>query len=368
MPIQYASCPLDCFDGCRFKVQLQNDRITKIEGDPEHPVTAGFICAKGRNHLTRLYSAERIINPLVRDDGVLKPISMDNALNLMADRIHQVVNEYGSTAIMHYSGSGSSGLLHDLGLRFFNALGGVTLTEGSICWGSGLTAQKLDFGQPKAHSWDDLINSKLIVLWGRDPHTTNQHLWPYIEKARQKGARLMVVNPLLTSASKHADLVLRPHPGSDGILALTMAQIIISEGLIAHSFIEQFTTGYEEFYTLAHNISFDEAVISTGLTEAEIRMAAQLYASCQPASILFGYGLQRYANGGHTVRYIDALAALTGNLGVAGGGANYANQVWGKDLNDITGATLAKTERRLPMSSLATAMMSTTDPPLQMVN
>jgi len=368
LAIQYTSCPLDCFDGCRFAVEVEGNRVVKIMADPEHKVTAGFICAKGRNHRHRLYSEARITSPLIRDDNTLRPLSLDNALNLWAEKLTQTVKVYGSTAIMNYAGSGSGGLLHGLGERFFNALGGVTEAEGSLCWGSGLAAQKLDFGALKAHSWEDLVNSELIVLWGRDPHTTNTHLWPYIQKAQQQGSRLLVINPLLIRASQHADLVIQPQPGSDGALALAMAQVIIAEGLTDPQFINQHTSGYEEYAALTQTFTLSEAADLTGVAENDIKAAAYLYANSKPAAILFGYGMQRYANSGHTVRYIDALAALTANLGVAGGGANYAHQVWKEELNDISAKQLATSKRFLPMPTLASAMMAANDPPLQVVN
>ncbi|MGE5380942.1 MAG: molybdopterin-containing oxidoreductase family protein [Methylocystaceae bacterium] len=367
MPIYYTSCPLDCFDGCRLAVDIEAGQVKNITGDRELP-TNGFICAKGRSHISRLYSEVRITHPLVKNDDHWQPLSLDNALNMLAARISHAINDYGSTSIMHYTGSGSAGFLHDLSLRFFNSLGGPTLPEGSICWGSGLAAQKFDFGSLKAHTWDDLQNSKLIILWGRDPHTTNPHIWPYIQKARHNGSKLMVINPLFIKASATADYVLQPNPGSDGVLALAMAQVIIKENLQAQEFINRYSTGYQEFATLAGSVSLEAAAAITGITIDNIKKVAHLYAASKPAAIIFGFGLQRYANGGHTIRYIDALAALTGNIGITGGGASYANRVWDQDVNDINGSEFAAAERTMPMNKLASSLLAANDPPLQIIN
>jgi len=160
LSLAYSSCPLDCFDGCRFKVDVSNGRVQSIQADPEHQVTRGFICANGRRHLTRLYSKERLTQPLLKTQQGFQTLTLDNALNVLADNLTSVVRDYGSKAILNYTGSGSAGILHNLGNRFFNTLGGSTETIGSLCWGSGIAAQNQDFGPLKAHDWADLTNSQ----------------------------------------------------------------------------------------------------------------------------------------------------------------------------------------------------------------
>ncbi|MBM7855418.1 anaerobic selenocysteine-containing dehydrogenase [Desulfohalotomaculum tongense] len=366
MTIYKSTCPLDCPDTCGMLVHVENEKVVKIEGDPDHPLTRGFLCSKGYRHLQRMYSSQRITHPLVRKNGSWQAIEWSDAYDLIAERLNHIKQQYGSTAVLLHTGSGSGGLLHQLDTRFGNAYGGMTTPRGSICWGSGYAAQEADFGMLQIHPWSDVLNSRLIVLWGRDPDTTNLHMVPFIKKAREKGAKLMVINPLQIKMAEEADLHVRPLPGTDGALALAMAGVIIEENLHNYQFARS-CANYHSYCQLVKNFSLQKAEEITAVPAETIRRAALMYAKCKPASILFGYGMQRYANGGNTVRYIDALAALTGNIGIPGGGANYAHQLWHGFFNDLAGKHLAEKERTLATPTLAEEIINAQDPPIKAI-
>jgi anaerobic selenocysteine-containing dehydrogenase len=362
------ACPLDCFAHCGLLATVENGRVTRIEGDPEHPVNRGLICGKGRTrHLQRMYHPERITTPLLRSgrSGAWQAVSWDTAYEIIADRVTAIIARYGPTALLHLDNEGSAGILKTLSRRFFNALGGCSRPTGSLCWGSGCQAQTYDFGRWQIHGWEDLLNSRLIVLWGRDPASTNIHLMPLLKKARERGARVVVINPVRVASCANADRHVAPRPGSDGALALAVAHELIGNGWVDQRFIDRHVKGYEEFRRLVETFPPERAAAVTGVPVEEIRALAREYGNARPACILFGFGLQRYANGGQTIRAIDALAAITGNIGVPGGGANYGGEHWTGLIAPITGAELAREERFLPWPTLADAMLEARDPPVR---
>lgn len=304
---------------------------------------------------------------MLKAGGRWKRVSWEEAYGLLAERLTTIKGEYGPEAVLHIDDSGSNGLLKKLCRRFFNAYGGVTVPRGSLCWGSGYAAQEYDFGALYLNDWEDLLNSRTIVLWGRDPATTNIHLVPYLKRAREKGARVVAVNPLKIRSLEFCDLHVSPVPGTDGALALSMAQVIIEEGLADREFIENHVHGFEEYRGLVSGYPPGRAEGITGVPAGLIRQFARMYAAEKPSSILFGYGLQRYSNGGCTVRAIDALAAVTGNIGIPGGGANYAHQNWKKFFSHVSGPEMAINERSFPWPALAQSILDASDPPVRCI-
>ncbi len=360
-------CPLDCFAHCGLLVAVDSGKVVSVKGDPDHPLTRGMVCSKAKKHVERTYSSERILAPLLREKQGFRQISWGEAYDIIAERLSRIKQEYGSLALLHHSGSGYEGMLADLATRFCNAYGGPTVPEGSTCWGAGYAAQTYDFGTPGTHDWSDLSNSRCIVLWGRDPSRTNIHVIPHIRQAQQNGARLLVINPLSIDTPGKPDLHIAPRPGTDGALALAMAHVIINEGLIDRDFISQHVHGYSDYSRIVEGFSPRRAAEICDVPEASIQKAARMYARHKPAAILLGYGLQRYSNGGQTVRAIDALCAITGNIGVPGGGASYAHSGWKHILGDLKGNHLAHSRRTIPWPRLGTGITEADDPPIRAI-
>jgi anaerobic selenocysteine-containing dehydrogenase len=362
-------CPLDCWDQCSLLLGVENGRVVSVEADHAQPITGKFICPKGKKHLERINHPARLLYPLLKKSGAFKRIGWDEALQLMAQKITGAVDSHGPLSLLHFFNGGYGGLLKNMESRFFSALGGATLTTGSLCWGAGLAAQRYDFGAAKSHAHNDLLNSKLIIIWGRNPVATQVHLLPYIRQAREKGARVILVDPVRTATEKLTDQYLRVKPASDGALALAMAREIINEGLADFNYINNHCSGFEQFKTICNGMTLERASMLTGLSTETIKALAREYASAKPSAIIIGIGLQRHSNGGSTVRAIDALAALTGNIGIPGGGANYANfRV--TDLIDhayISGEDLQPVNRYFPKPAFAEALTGLSDPPVKFV-
>jgi len=357
-------CPLNCFDLCSLIVHVDQEKITAVGGDPEHPVTRGFICPKGKALAERVYSPDRVITPLVKKSGGWKRISWKDAYELWAEKLNRAKAEYGSQAVLHHFDYGSNGLLRNLDRRFFNVFGGVTVPSGSLCWGSGIAAQLYDFGGYYSNSYGDLVNSRTIILWGRDPAVTNLHLLPFLKEAKQHGATIIVINPTRVKSADLADRYVSLKPGSDGALALGISYVILQERLLDLNFVQQYVHGFAEYAQVVKQFSPEKVSLLCGVPEEDIRELARRYAKQKPGAIIFGYGLQRYANGGQTVRAIDALAAITGNIGIPGGGANYAHQYNAGLFKDLTAPEAGLARREVPLPLMG-RLVPQLDPPIK---
>lgn len=358
-------CPLDCFDTCGLLVEVKDGCISKVSGDPSHPLTRGFICNKGRKLAVRNAGPDRIRFPLRRKGSGWERVSWDDALDDIASRLAQIKAEFGSTGVLHHYSHGSGGVLKDLDRRFFNAFGGVSEPEGSLCLGAGMAAQEYDFGAVMSHAWEDCLNSRTIILWGRDPSVTNIHLQTVINEARQNGVRVIAINPVRTRSAELADEHVAPRPGTDGALALGMAHVILRDRLADLDFTANYVHGFAEYASLVKTYTPERVAQITGVSKTTIISLANRYAKHRPSSIFLGYGLQRYTNGGRTIRAIDALGAITGNIGIPGGGVNYAHQYHRRLFKSLKGSELAEKRRSLPFPTLARSILDAKNPPIR---
>ena len=360
-------CPLDCWDQCAFEIREENGSLISIGPDKKQPVTGNFICSKGRSHLGRFQGPNRLKNPMLKVGNTFKVISWDDALHLMAEKITGTLHKHGPLSLLHFYDGGYGGLFKNIESRFFSALGGCTSHKGSLCWGAGLAAQKYDFGASVGHSHDDLLNSNLVIIWGRNPAYTSIHLLPYLRRAREKGAKVILIDPIRTATASKCDQYVRINPGTDGALALAMARVTIENNLFNSDFVDHYSSGFDSYRQLCLGFDLHQAAEITGISFSEIENLALDYASADAASVLIGIGLQRHSNGGNSVRAIDALAALTGNLGKKGGGATYANF----RINDyidhdfLDGNDLHPQRRYYSKPMLAEALTELKDPPIE---
>ncbi|HBF5149353.1 molybdopterin-dependent oxidoreductase [Clostridioides difficile] len=325
-------CTLDCHDCCKFNVYTKGNNVVKIEGDKNHPYTKGFICKKGIAHLDRLNHKDRIKTPMLKVDGVWKEISFDKAIEIMAEKLTYYKEKYTSKSVMHYDQYGSGSVLKYIGDIFFNFYGGVSRQKGGPCWSAGMHAQKYDFGVAKSHSIEDMLNSKSIFVWGKNPAYTTIHTMQIIKKAKEKGIKIVVIDPIYTKTAQIADKYVRVNPGTDGALAIAMAKIIVEDKLYDEEYIKSYVIGFEEYKKYLYSLELSFLIDECGVKENDIRELVDLYTN-KYSSINVGYGLQKYKNGGNTIRAIDALSAITGQIGFSGGGVNYANKVYPSVIN-----------------------------------
>ena len=318
-------CPRNCYSTCTFRVFTEGGRVKRIlpyEGNlatPEGP------CIKGLSYLEREYASERIIYPLRRQpDGSFSRISMDEALDIIGTRLADARLKYGPHSVLFYKGSGYSGLSNDIAGNFWRLFGGATTTYGNLCWPAGLEAVRLTMGEVKHNLPWDLAYSSMIILWGKNSAETNVQEMIHIEKARQNGARVVVIDPRRTLTADKADMHIRPRPGTDAALALAMARVIIYRGLTDNEFISRHVSGFEKFAS-SLDITPDKAQEITGIPAETITELAVAVAGAGRLTVVAGYGLQRYTNGGQTIRAILSIPVITGMIGKPGCGFNFAN-------------------------------------------
>ena len=327
-----SGCTLDCFDCCKFNVYIDDDKIVKVEGDKNHPYTKGMICKKGLKHLERFNHPKRQYKPLLKVNGEWKEISFEEALGIMAEKLNQYKSENGVHSIIYYEQYGSGSLLKSTGDIFFNFFGGASKQKGGPCWSAGMAAQKRNFGDARSHSLEDMLNSKTIIVWGKNPAYTTIHTMKMIMEAKKKGSYVIVIDPIYTATAKQSDYYVQIKPNGDSALALAMAKRIIEKGKHDKEFIDKYVNGFEEYKLYLSNLNLNELCERAGVTEEVVSFLVDKYTELY-STILLGYGLQKYTYGGNTISLIDTLAAITGQIGVSGGGVNYANKVYPSVLN-----------------------------------
>lgn len=318
------ACTRDCPDACQILATVEDGKIVRLKGDPAHPITRGFLCYRTDHYLERQqYSPERITRPLIRRDGVLEPASWDEALDLVAQKLACAKAQHGPESIFHYQSGGSLGMMKLLNRRFFEHLGPITTKRGDICSGAGDAAQLADMGREDAHDLEDLVNSRAIVLWGKNVSETGVHLIPHLKAARARGVPILQIDPVHNAQTlKLSDRHYAPAPGGDGFLALGIARVLLDEGW-ADPGAASWCDHFDEFTALARRHTVAEWARLADLGVADVREIAELYGRSKPAALFVGWGLGRRLHGSATIRLLDALGALSGNLGVAGGGVSY---------------------------------------------
>ncbi|HET6204443.1 MAG TPA: molybdopterin-dependent oxidoreductase [Planctomycetota bacterium] len=358
------TCNRDCPDACGIVAEVEDGRVLRIGGDREHPVTRGFLCERTSRFLERQYDPDRVTTPLLRRDGAFAPIGWDEALDFAADRMLAFRGESGPASIFHYRSGGSLGLLKHLCDYFFERFGPVTVKRGDICSGAGDLAQETDFGLEDSNDLFDLRNSRTIVLWGKNVFVSNVHVLPLLREAKARGARLLFVDPVWNRTATLCDRVLRPRPGGDFALAMGTARVLMEEGRIdpeAPTYCDHF----EALRTLVFSRPLEAWAREADVGTEEVAGFARDYAE-GPAAILVGWGLQRRANGSATIRALDALGAISGNLGVPGGGVSFYFRRRGAfDTSFIRGLRAAPRSICEPL--LGPEVLAADDPRIRMV-
>lgn len=368
----HTSCPRNCYSTCSFKVKVENQRLLSIEPQPLNRSTPLGPCLKGLSYLERAHSPERILYPLKKVNGEFVRISWEEALNKISKKLKYFKTNFGSHSILYYAASGMSGLLNNVSYDFWKLFGGTTSVYGNLCWPAGLEATRLTLGENKHNAPWDLENSKLIVLWGKNPAESNIHQMIPIEIAQSKGAKLIVIDPRRTPSSERADMLIQPIPGTDAILALAIAKIIIRDHKQDKDFIEENVHGYHEFAESLIEIDLIEASKECGIPLITIEKLANEMGSVQPMTIIPGYGMQRYSNGGQTTRCLLALSVITGNIGKPGACWHYANlQSYVFDsvkepVNYFPSTEDLPFRRSIPTAKLGEGMLETKNPELKM--
>jgi len=324
------SCPRNCYDTCSMLAYVQNGILKKVDGDPKHCYTNGKLCAKGYSYVNRVYHPDRLKTPMMqtyRGSGRFIEISWDNALDIISDKIlalHQRYNSHKSLALNKYSGN--FGILHNAAEGMFNSLGATTQAIGSPCWSAGLDANIYDFGDYLTSDPEHMSSAKVIILWGVNPAWTAVHSLPYIFRAKEQGATIVVIDPIYTTTAKKSDIYVQINPSADIYLAMAIAKIIYENKWYDEDFINKHCHGWDSYSKSLAEYDLTSLASLCGQSIEIIEKLAALISCDKPVFIWTGFGLQRHLQGGKTIRAINALAALTGNIGIRGGGVQFAQQ------------------------------------------
>lgn len=333
MPVIRGSCHHDCPDTCVWEVTVERGRAIALRGAADHPTTRGRLCPKVNRLLDRVHHPDRLLTPLRRTgpkgSGAFAPISWDEALGEIADRLGAPRAAGRPEAVVQYSFAGTQGVLQ-MGVvaeAFFEAFG-ATGTHRHLC---GVTASRAAadvLGVPFGMDPLELRHARTILLWGTDTLITNRHLWPEIEQARRQGALVVVIDPVRTATAEAADVALQLRPGSDVALVLAMVHVLDSEDLLDRTWIDRHTTGWDALRASASAMTPDAAARHCGIEADQIRWLARTYATRRPAAIRTLVGPEHRRGGREILRAISMLPALTGALGELGGGLARSTQIY----------------------------------------
>ena len=408
--IVHAVCPHDCPDACGVLITVEDGQATKIQGDPEHPVTRGFLCAKVAKYLDRVYSPERVLYPMRRiapkgpvaggacagaspaptqprslappgQPGAAVPtctgqiwqrISWDEALDEITSRFCAIAAEFGSEAILPYSYGGTLGTVNGstMDRRFFHRLGASQLDR-NICSTAGEAGLRSVLGVKLGTEPEQFRHAKYIVAWAANIHGNNVHLWPFIAEARREGAKLVVIDPYRTRTAGYADWHLPINPGTDAALALGMMHVIIGEGLHDSDYVSKHTLGFEQLRERVKEYPPERVAQWTGITAADIGKLAHEYATTRPAVIRLNYGVQRSERGGMATRAITMLPCITGSWKEVGGGLQLStSEAFGLNTKalkrpDLMKTALGREARTINMVELGRVLNALSDPPVK---
>jgi len=330
------ACPHDCPDTCATLTEVRDGVAVGFRGDPDHPITQGWLCAKVRPYLDRVYHPGRLEYPMRRvgrkGSGEWQRISWDEAIEEIASRWKGIIASEGAAAILPYSYSGTLGLLHNLVAtsRLFNRMGASQL-ERSICDAAASAAVIATLGAKWAPDPRDVEHAKIVLIWGHNPASTAPHFMPLLRQAQRNGTFVVVIDPRRTLTARSADLHIQPRPATDGALALGMMHVMFRENLHDEVWLEEHAIGWRELRDRVAEYDPERVSSITGIDPDIIVDLARRYATTGPALLKLADGINRHGNGGQTVRALLCLAAIRGNIGQRGAGVFYSTSgyvVW----------------------------------------
>jgi anaerobic selenocysteine-containing dehydrogenase len=342
------SCPLDCQDTCSWVAHVEDDRVVKVVGAKEHPFTRGILCAKVKDYEQRTYAEDRLLHPLVRigekGSGEFARIPWEDAVGRIADKFSSIIDDFGAEALMPLFFLGSLGAVqHDALRRLFHVLG-ASRPSGSVCAQAGNSLA--DEGHPRGFDPEEIVDAELIIVWGANLLTTAHHHWHFITEARKRhGARIVVIDPVRTRTAKAADQHIAVKPGTDSVLALGMAHVLVTEGLAQTEHAREWATDVDEYLDEVSAWPPGRVAEICGITKDEVVRLGREFGAASPAVIRCGVGPQQSVNGEAYLRAISALAILGGHWSKTGGGL-FAEAYPEFDINASAGSGLVPGDPR----------------------
>jgi anaerobic selenocysteine-containing dehydrogenase len=351
-------------------VTVEDGRATAVAGDPEHPITRGFLCGKVSNYLDRVYSEDRLLEPLLRDgpkgSASFRPASWDEALDRVAAGLEDARGRHGGESILPYSYAGTQGLVQGnlMSERLMNVLGASELVR-TICATAGIAGTTATHGFSPEVDPEEWPHARYLLVWGWNPMSTAPHLWRLLLDARRNGARLVVVDPHRSRTARVADEHLQPLPGSDAALALGMMRAVRDAGLVDEEWCRAHASGFDELLASLDDFPLARCEEITGVPAADIERVGLDFARTQPALLRLGVGAQRHLGAPAAYSTIASLPALVGAWRHRGGGCSYIPTATAAAISAFAAGRpdlRAGPVRRINMAQLGDAL---TDPELE---
>lgn len=352
-------CAYDCPDSCGMVATSRNGQLIELEGRKDNPYTRGFICHKGRRWVRNLRGPDRLTSPLLQKNGTFVPIGWDEALDLTAAAIQSAVNRHGHQSFLFYEGSGNLLMGNKVQKLLPLMLGGGTMATGSLCGSEGKVGLARSYGTVGRDQPLAALQSKSILLWGRNPVENSVHFLAILHDARRAGARLGTIDVRATPTTDISDSSWIVRPGSDMKLVLYLCH----EAILLHGKPAAPHKGYEAFARACLQVSAEDAQQATGLSAEALHALVGFIMDQPPLSIWTGYGLQRTYWGADLVHAIDALGFLLGTHGIPGGGVWFDqgdDHLLPSDFATVPGAH----PRLVPRPDLAASLLAA-DPPIE---
>jgi anaerobic selenocysteine-containing dehydrogenase len=357
---------------CSILAHVEDGRLVRVEGDPDQPFTAGFVCAKVRREPELVHSPERVRTPLrrtgPRGTGQFAPVSWIEALDELVGRWQAILREDGPLAILGYCYSAHQGQFNRwLPLALFHALGTTRLQAGTVCDTCADAAWEATCGPVGGADPEAVLHSDLIVAWSADLVTTAVHAWAKVEEARRQGARLVVIDPRRSRTAAQADWHLAPRIGTDAALALGLMHVLVRDGLADRGYLERHTVGFERLEReVLPRFDPDRVAAITGLAAADVERFALLYGRARAPHLRLGFGMSRSTQGGQAVRAVACLPAVVGAYAKKGGGALLLTAPgFGFSFEAIRRPSGPAATRLVNHSRLGQALLELRDPPIR---
>jgi anaerobic selenocysteine-containing dehydrogenase len=365
-------CPHDCPDQCSMLATVDDGRLVRVAGDPDHAFTRGFLCGKVACYPERVYSPERLRTPLRRTgpkgSGRFAPVSWEAALDEITAHWRAIIAAHGGEALLGYAYSGHMGVVNRNIVRaLFHALGASRMVTGTVCDSTCTAGWEYAVGPTPGTDPETVAASDLIICWGANVVTTNVHLVPFIEVARARGAALVVIDPYRTRTARRADWHLAPRVGTDTALALGVMHVLARDGLIDQAFVAARTTGFDRLRAeVLPRYPPVRVEAITGIAAADVERLAHRYGRARAPFLRLGMGLSRHHGGGMAIRTIACLPALVGAWGKPGGGALLDTaHAWGFDYDTLRRPDLLlRPTREVNHARLGRALLELRDPPI----
>jgi len=365
-------CAHDCPDMCSILAHVEDGRLVKVQGDPDQPFTAGFVCAKVNREPDLVHSPDRVRAPLRRTGpkghARFSPITWDEALDEIVTRWRAIVREDGPLAILGYCYSAHQGQTNRwLPMALFHVLGTTRLIPGTVCDSCSGAAWEATLGDVGGADPESVVDSDLIVAWSCDLVTTAVHSWAKVEEARRDGAMLVVVDPRRSRTAAQADWHVQPRVGTDAALALGLMHVLARDGLADRQYIARHTIGFEQLEReVLPRFDPERAEAITGVARADVERLAHLYGRARSAFIRIGFGMSRSAQGGQATRAVALLPGVTGAYARRGGGALLATGAgFGLDFARLRRPAGPAHTRLVNHSRLGDALLTLSDPPIR---